>query len=637
MKKLLEKPHCKAFFICILLLLSCIDKYIYAQSIDFPPNSSSLINAINIKDTDIKDIYRSIAFEYETNIVVNNDINKRVSVALFNMTVFDAIKTIAEDNELVFQYDNRRFFISSPQILKTPEPLPGIPIVEFSKDKLSIELDNSEISEFVKVLREKTKQNFLLTPGTNGRITGKLLNVELEKGLNNLLGNNGYYLINKDSIYFISRSAYFSSLENSNDLTKRPYWVSAQNNLVTLDVTQADLGRILNDLSNQLNLQLLKLADPNAVVTIKCKDVSLRTAMDYLFKGTEFTYKFENGVYLIGNKTSKGLDETRLAYLNYLRADQVKEKIPASIIQNVHTSISIEHNALVLSGSNENINVVMDFIEKIDQPVPQVLIEALVVDYNLDNIKSFGINAGFGDSTKLTRPDKWFPGIDVTASGKKINSLLSDIGTVSIFGENVDIGKLGKLPDNFYVNIKAMEQNGLANIKSKPILSTLNGHTASLKIGTVQNYIFKEIVPIVNAVNSTFIEKERIEKIEAIISFEITPFVGNNGELTLEIKPNFETPVGSFSPDKDQIPAINTRSFVSTVRLRDGETIVLGGVVQESEINNEAKFPILGDIPILGEFFTDKEKSVRKGELMIYLTPRIFYGDELTMNQSRNK
>jgi Type II secretory pathway, component HofQ len=104
----------------------------------------------------------------------------------------------------------------------------------------------------------------------------------------------------------------------------------------------------------------------------------------------------------------------------------------------------------------------------------------------------------------------------------------------------------------------------------------------------------------------------------------------SNGELTLEIKPNFETPIGSFSPDKNLIPAINTRSFVSTVRLRDGETIVLGGVIQESEISSENKFPLLGDIPIIGKLFTTSEKSIRKGELMIYLTPRIFYGDEIT-------
>ncbi|MBE0539121.1 MAG: hypothetical protein IH620_05365 [Ignavibacterium sp.] len=632
MKKLSEKPRFKINITIFILILSLGNIFAQSDSL-LPPNSGSKVSAINIKDTDIRDIFRTIAFEYETNIIVGNDINKKVSVSLFNIKVFDAVKLIAEDNELEFKYDSQRFFISNKKIIPpviVPPPAPEEPKVEYSREKLSVDLDNAELKVFINKLREKTKKNFLITSGTDGKISGTLANIELETGLKNLLSNNGYYLINKDSIYYISRSAYYSSLENTNDVTKNPYWVSANGSSVTIDVTKAELSRVLSDLSNQLGLQMIKLAEPNSAVTVRCKEVPLKTAMDYLFKGTEFTYKNEKGVYLIGAKTSKGLEETKLAYLNYLRADQIKDKIPASLIQNINVGISIEHNALVLSGSNEGISVIEDFLNKVDQPVPQVLIEALVVDFNLNRIEAFGITAGIGDSAALLKPDKWYPGVDVTASGKKINKILSDVGTLSLFGKNFDVGKLGQLPDNFYMNIRAMEQHGLANVKSKPILSTLNGHTASLKIGTTQNYVFKELVPIVNGTNSTFIEKERIEKIEAMISFEITPYVGNNGELTLEIKPDFETPVGAFSPDKSQIPAINTRSFVSTVRLRDGETIVLGGVVQESETNTEDKFPILGDIPFIGELFTNYEKSMSKGELMIYLTPRIFYGDELT-------
>lgn len=631
MKKLSEKLQFEKKILIILFLLFIAE--VHSQTEILPPNSESIVSAINIKDTDIRDICRSIALEYETNILIDNDISKKISVSFFNIRLFDAVRLIALDNGLDFKFDKDRFLISNKKIekpLPPPPPAPEEPTVEYSREKLTVSLNDIDLSLFVNKLREKTKRNYLITAGTNGKISGTLTDIDLEIGLKNILGNNGFYLTEKDSIYYISRSSYFSSLENSNDLTKNPYWVSANGSTVTVDVTKAELGRVLSDLSNQLGLQMIKLAEPNSLVTVRCKDVSLKTAMNYLFKGTEFAYKNEKGVYIIGSKSAKGLEDTRLAYLNYLRADQIKEKIPASLVQNVNIGVSLEHNALVLSGSNEGIDAVEDFVNKVDQPVPQVLIEALVVDYNLNSIESFGLSAGIGDSSTVARPDQWYPGVDVTASGKKINKILNDIGTISLFGKDIDVGKLGKLPDNFYMNIRAMEQQGLANVKSKPILSTLNGHTASLKIGTVQNYVFKEVVPILNATNSTFIEKERVEKIEAIISFEITPYVGNNDELTLEIKPDFETPIGNFTPDKYEIPAINTRSFVSTVRLRDGETIVLGGVVQESESNTENKFPILGDIPIIGKLFTNSEKSMRKGELMIYLTPRIFYGDELS-------
>lgn len=632
MKKSTEKLF---YSIIVLILVTALhpEKF-YAQTENYPPNGLAIIPGLNLKDTDLRDVMRSIALEYETNIVVENEIEKRISVSLFKICVFDAVEIIALDNGLEFNYDDKRFYISKKKEIEPPPPPPPEkekPVVNYANGKLSLTLDEVEISIFVNLLISATNKNFLLSKGTSGYVSGSLSNVDLEIGLKNLLQNNGYYLTNKDSIFYISNSAYFYSNESNTDSRTQPYWVSVQDGKITLDVTNTDLSRIVTDLTNQLGLQIIKLTEISATVNVKCKEVPIKSAFEYLFKGTNYAFKFKDGVYIIGDKTSKLLEDTRLVRLNYLRAEETHKKLPASVIQGVNVGISLEHNGLVLTGVIENLDQVEDFLSSIDQPVPQVLIEALVVDFNLDDIYSFGINAGIGDSATLSRNDTWYPHLDVTASGKKINQILTDIGVIDLFGTSLDVAKLGKLPDDFYVNVRAMEQKGFANIQSKPMLSTLNGHTASLKIGTVQNYVFKEVVPIVNAVNSTFIEKERIEKIEAIISFEITPWVGANGELTLEIKPNFETPVGQFSPDKQQIPAINTRSFSSTIRLKDGETIVLGGVIQESETNTEDKFPILGDIPFIGDFlFSNVDKRKSKGELMIYITPRIYYGDDYT-------
>jgi len=135
-------------------------------------------------------------------------------------------------------------------------------------------------------------------------------------------------------------------------------------------------------------------------------------------------------------------------------------------------------------------------------------------------------------------------------------------------------------------------------------------------------------MPIQNQINSTFIEQERIQQVEASISFEITPWVGPNNQLTLEVLPDFQTPVGEFSPDKNLIPAINTRRLESTLRLNDGETIVIGGLIQEIESERESKIPILGDIPLIGALFTTTYKQTKKSEMLIYITPHIFYEDE---------
>ncbi len=642
MRKYYVKHYYKILLVILILLIPYLAITPQIINSETPPNSDKIIPMLNFKDTDIRDVLRSLAFEYETNVVIDKDLNTRISVALFNITVFDAVKIIATDNGYNFKYDDKRFFVELPKPPEPPPPQEPEEILNVSclNNIINIEVKNVEIQSFIDELINKTNQNFLLSPGTSGRVSGSLNNMEMEIALKNLLQNNGFYLALKDSIYYVSRSSYFSGSETSNDQSVSPYWVDAKGNRITMDVNNVNLDRIINDISNQLGLQIIKLDKPEADITMKCNDIPVDKLMEYLFKGTDFSYKKDDNVYIIGKKENKVIDNTKLVKLNHLRADKVKESLPAGLLQNVSSNISIEHNALIFNGPQDDITALTDYLKEIDQPVPQVFIEAIVIDYNLDNTFQFGLTAGKGDSVAINRPDKFYPGVDVTASGKKINEILSGIGTVNLFGNEINFTKLAKLPDDFYVNLKMLEQNGVVNIKSRPILSTLNGHTASLKIGTQQNYVFKEIAPISNGINTTFIEKERIETIEANISFEITPWVGPNGELTLEIKPEFQTPVGQFSPDKNFIPSINTRSLNSTVRLKDGETIILGGLIQESEIITEEKFPFLGDIPLLGELFKNTDKRKSRGELLIYLTPRIFYGDDLnylSFNYARDK
>lgn len=596
----------------------------YKLKILLPPNSHEKIPALNFKDTDLRDILRTVAIEYQTNIIIENNANKRISISLFDIEVFDAVKIISQDNGFEFNYDSLRFYVRNFPVKQLPPPTEPYPIVSYKNKKLSVSADNVDIKNFIKGMQEATSKNFLLTSGTNGRVTGSLHDIELNIGVKNILNNNGFTVKLKDSIYHISNFT-AKSVNNGADQQSN-FELIVVNDLISVNAVNTGINVVLEELSKKLNLQMVKLVIPNTNVTLKCDNVGVDKIFDYLFMGTNYTYKREGSVYLIGEKNAKNLEETILIKLKYLKAETLE--LPPSLTQMVTSTLSKEHNGFVYTGPKENLRNIREYIETVDNPVPQVLIEALVIDYNLDHLYEFGITAGIGDSATIARPNKYLPSVDVTVGGDKINKFLEDIGSVSLFGEQMNVAKLGVLPDNFYVNLKAMEQDGIANIKSRPILSTLNGHTASLKIGTVQHYVFTDIMPITSNMNTSFIEKEKIETIEAIISFEITPWVGPNNELTLEITPEFQNPVGKFSPDKHLIPAINTRTFSSTVRLKDGETIVLGGLIQETETSSENKVPILGDIPLLGALFTSVHEQKSKGELMIYITPKISYGDD---------
>lgn len=114
---------------------------------------------------------------------------------------------------------------------------------------------------------------------------------------------------------------------------------------------------------------------------------------------------------------------------------------------------------------------------------------------------------------------------------------------------------------------------------------------------------------------------ERFEKITAEVKLEITPWVSADGDVTVEIHPEFSTPIGQFNPEVP--PTINSRILSSTVRLRDGETIVLGGLIQNSQTESRSKFPILGDIPIIGAVFRGRSTDIEDSELVVYITPHI--------------
>jgi len=269
-----------------------------------------------------------------------------------------------------------------------------------------------------------------------------------------------------------------------------------------------------------------------------------------------------------------------------------------------------------------------EFLEQIDKPIAQVLIEALVVDYDLTKGSEFGIEAGIlgaPDTTGILRSGSYIPGIDVQATGPWINRELEKAGTVSIFGHDFNLASLGPLPADFYFKLKAMEEKGLANIKSRPLISTINGQPASLSIGQTQYFLLKTTTPYRDQNQVVFQESETFQTIEADVKLDITPYVSAESLITVEIKPDFRTPVGTLNAVVP--PTINRRALSSTVVIRNGETIVLGGLISEYESESRSQVPILGSIPLLGNLFASTTKQTRKSELLIYVTPHISYGE----------
>jgi len=595
---------------------------------DLPVQSLNPIGAFNIRDLDVKDLLRAIGREYELNLIVDNNINYNSTLRLANIPVIEAIIYICQEYNLSLTQRGQVFRIRKYEPF-IPPPLPEVPKIELHENGLiSMDLSGDNLDAVVRHLTSLTGQNIIIRNGVSGSLNGFLQRVEMVSGLETILANNGYSLRERDNIYIVDRMGVRSSEMDGSD--HRAFWVDVSDDMINLDVSNIPISDIIREVSYQMGLNLITYSLPDAVITARTNKLTLEQTLSYLFRGTNYTFRKEGDVYIVGDKNISGIATTRLIRLNHLRADVVVEMIPQKILQGATVQIVKEQNGLLVIGTNDLILELTNFINEIDYPTPQIMIEALVVDVQTSDV--FELGATLAGSV---RPDSLFGipsvlfgggsggpqsgGLVVQGGGRNINKIFATGG--NLFG----IQNLGVLPNDFYFRIQALSQEGIVNIRSRPQISTLNGHTASIEIGTTQYFILRSTTPIRSPQDVITQESERFETIEAFVSLKITPWVSASGEVTAEIRPEFNTPIGELRPDVP--PTINSRVLDSTVRLKDGETIILGGLIQDSEIENINKIPILGSIPLLGRLFSNRSKSVIKSELIIFITPHVFYGD----------
>jgi type IV pilus assembly protein PilQ len=600
-----------------------------SRTIDLPSGARDTTTLV-FKDADLRDVFRALAMQHGLNIYLDNSVTKRTSLALTKVQVYDALKFVAEQNHLLLTLDGGIFrVVPPPPEAPLPPPPPKVPLVGFENGLLSVQLKDDDIERVVLEIQKKSGKNILLISGTTGTLTGKLMDVDFDIGFNQLLNNNGFAIQKRNGIYVISRLEYYVGTQGTSSPTKSgPYWISVKDSLVSLDVTNAPLDRVITDITRQLNTDVVFYNQVTGIVTARATNVPLTRALDLILRNSPFTFRNDDGIFFVGDKANKTLTTTRLLKLKYLISDQILELVPQSISSQAVLKVMKEHNGLVAVGPEDIITQLEDYLREVDKPIAQVLIEALVVDYDLTKGSDFGIQAGVTggrDSVSYSRAGGLIPGIDMDFRGDFLNRKLSQAGVVNIFGKEFNLAKLAKLPSDFFLKIKAMEEKGLANVRSHPILATLNGHKATLSIGTTQYFLLKTSTPYLNQSQTVFQQSEAFQTIEADVKLEITPFVGADGQITVEIKPDFKTPVGGFSAEVP--PTINRRAMSSTLIMKPGETIVLGGLMQESESETRTQVPLLGSIPLIGNLFSSTTKSNRKAELMIYVTPHVSYGE----------
>ncbi len=596
-----------------------------------PENVFYKINRLNVNDLNIKDVLRGIAVEYKINLIVEESINKNITISLSDISVIDCILFLCDEYNLDIHQNRAILRITDAVIEKETigEIEPNEIIIH--NDTLTVDFKNKDVQHVLKTMSKLSGKNIVFNNSIQGRINGFLRNVDFEAGLKILMENSGFTLNKKNGIYYVTVDAQAQNKQRPGSARRSGVWITVNEGKISFDVNNADITRIINDISQELDISIITYGSPKGTLTAKCKDLDINTALNIILKGTEFTYKEDNGIYVVGNKSISSLISSKLIKLKHIKADGITALIPETIMKNATLKVVKEQNALMVISTNDIIYDLESYIKQIDLPTPQILIEALVVDFNTSDIRDLGVmmgvNTALGDSSSSFKNysllDVGFDKDGRLYSQQNAHSLNKGLEQVSKWA---GVKNIGVLPSNFYAKIQALESEGKANVKSKPQIATLNGHEANISVGTTQYYILKSTTPIKSNDDVITQESEKFEEITANVTLTIVPWVGSSGDVTVEVHPEFKTPVGSFNSSTP--PTINERSLDSTVRLKDGETIIMGGLIQESNSKTFKKVPILGDIPLIKHLFRFKGRNNSKTELMIYITPHIFYGDE---------
>jgi type II secretory pathway component GspD/PulD (secretin) len=292
--------------------------------------------------------------------------------------------------------------------------------------------------------------------------------------------------------------------------------------------------------------------------------------------------------------------------MRYLRAEDAKELLPSFLTKYVH--FNPEQNAVVATAPDQLLDKVRRDLGSVDLPPPMIMVDVLAVELT-----------GTGD---FTRDFSWLYSADDKAFG-------TDSADGEVVYETAAPGAITTRPipesSQLKATLSALRASGRARIRSNPRIAAVNGKSASIFIGQ-DRFI---LVTYLSGGN----QQERIEAVPVGVRLEVTPWTGGNGEITTNVDVEVSN-ISEIDP-ATRLPLLSSRRASSTVRTRDGETIVIGGLRQEQRQVEDHKIPLLGDIPLIGRLFRGTSTSTIEGELVIFVTPRILSVDGEVLDPSQ--
>lgn len=394
--------------------------------------------------------------------------------------------------------------------------------------------------------------------------------------------------------------------------------ISAQkesNDLISMNFYQTDVAIILQALADNKQMNLVMIDDISTKQTIKLKNVDWQKALKVVLNSANLQAEIEDNILFV----SKSIEPEVLAQRELLEQKEhelnqpltlltipIKHGDPNNLVETIQQQgllsergkaiVDKRTNSVLITDMTKQFADIKKLVKALDQPIPQVHISAHIVTMSDESMEELGIKWGY-----LGKSSQFFNQLDV------------DLGVVnpsSSAGFN-----LAKLSGSLLnLELSALESENQLEIIASPNLLTANQNMASIKQGTEIPY---EVSTGGNGSTS-------IEFKQAVLGLEVTPKIVADKQMILDLYITQNTTGRSIKRrDGGEALAIETQEIKTQVKVKDGETVVLGGIFQQVNSNGKKKVPGLAQVPIIGNAFKYNAKKNQKRELVIFITPQL--------------
>ena len=590
---------------------------------------------LSVENLELHSFLRGLGVNHDLNLNIQPDLVDSITNSFSKITVLDVIVFLAEQYDLDLEISGGILNIKKLEIAPK-EYIPRIPDISIDTNRLfTFDLRADTLSKVVEQITKISDENVITTTEVeNYTVSVFIKNKRLDEALKMIAYSNRLKVTRDSSGFFILDSLKsFRADENPDIIQNRratnrsvtvpppPFDTNQQikvtvhdDDLVSVEAYDAEVDLVVREIAENLGKNFLFLDDTDGKADLLVDNVNFEEILEYVLSGTNCTFLVQDDVYLIGLENKDILRTTELVRLNYRAIENVLPALPPDLLTDLTISEFIELNSFVVRGSYKRVQVLKSFLTEIDQPVPSVLIEVLIVDYNKSRSTTAGISAGVGDGPQ-TSGGTITPSVNYSMNSVTINDLINGFNGFGLIN-------LGQVTPNFYMSIEALETDGVLNTRSTPKLATTNGREATLSIGRTEYYL-EETSRFVGTQNPALEVQQNFRAVNADLSITIRPIVSGKDEVTLIIgvqQSDFTERISDTAP-----PGSVTRDFQSQLRIKNGDMVLLGGLESKAINKSGRGLPLIARLPILKWIFGRRTEGKANSKLNLFIKATVIH------------